>query len=82
MSDALIIAQAEAFRELARVSAKRGTRANPAYLPADVDLLERLIVQAKAAHTAFEAEHGPHENWPRFYAEHILGTHIDSPPTP
>lgn len=75
-----LIERAARFRSEAL--ATRGTRANPAYLAADVDLLERLLIQAKEAHTAYEAEHGPHEDWPRFYAENILGRHIDAPPTP
>lgn len=61
-----------AWREY--VAASQGTgRANPAYVPADVELLAKLLAQAKDAHTAWEAEHGADEDWPRWYAEYLLG---------
>jgi hypothetical protein len=74
-----VLREAAAFRGAA-LKTRGLSKANPAYLAIDVDLLTRLLIQAKEAHTAFEAEHGPHDDWPRFYAEHILGRHIDNPP--
>lgn len=56
--------------------ARRGTRANPAYLAADVDLLTVLVRQASDALKV----HGPVEDPARFVAENILGLHIDNPP--
>lgn len=53
--------------------ASRGTRANPAYIPVDVDLMEQLVRSASAA----LRECPEVENKHRFVAEHILGRHID-----
>lgn len=51
----------------------RGTRANPAYIAVDVDLMERLVRQASEA----VRSRPDVENKHRFVAEHILGLHID-----
>lgn len=51
----------------------RGTRANPAYLALDVDLMEALVRQASEAVKAAPDV----TNKPRYVAEHILGIHID-----
>lgn len=46
---------------------------NLRYLPLSVPTLAALLRAAKDAHTAYEAEHGPDEDWPTWYAEYILG---------
>lgn len=51
----------------------RTVRAQSAALESAVDALEQRLIQAKDAHVAWEAEHGPDPDWPRWYAEHILG---------
>lgn len=53
--------------------AARGTRANPAYLAVDVDLMEALVRQASEAVKAAPDVENKH----RYVAEHILGLHID-----
>ena len=54
----------------------RGTRASPAYVAVDVDLMESLVRQASEAVKSCPAVENKH----RFVAEHILGLHIDNPP--
>ena len=70
----MIPATPEGFRAQALES--RGTRSNPAYLPADVELLTNLIDQALDAWNHAQEP----EPLARFVAENILGLHIDNPP--
>lgn len=71
------MSRAERFRTAAREQAGEGTKANPRYLPLSVPTLRQLLLNAKNAHTEFEQEHGPDEDWAQWYAEWMLG--IDCP---
>lgn len=60
----------ERFRASAPDAPERGSRTNPTYLPADVETLTVLLRSAKDAHTIYAPAD---EDWPRWYAEWILG---------
>lgn len=58
-------------REIAASNRQRDTLEAVADL--NVDKLTELLVDAKEAHTAFEARAGHDVNWPKWYAEYLLG---------
>jgi hypothetical protein len=62
-----------ATRAQQKALSARGTKANPAYLPVDVDLVETLVRQASEAVKSCTDVENKH----RFVAENILGRHID-----
>lgn len=59
-----------------RLSAERTDRrylVSRAIVAEDVELLAALLDRAKIAHTVFEQENGTDNDWPKWYAEYLLG---------